>query len=336
MREGAEALDPTQDMHEGDEFSQDILSRNSGVRELNLSKDDITVILPVLNEQEAIGLVLDELEEEGYYTIMVVDGYSNDNTVKIAREKGVEVVTQHGSGKTGALMTAFDLVETPYLVVMDGDYSYAPGDIERLIPHALRYDQVLGCRRVGRENIGNLHRFGNWVINKTLNTLFGGGISDVCTGMYILRTDVAKGLDLDSGGFDAEVEMVINNLNSGRVTEVPISYRKRLGETKLSTWRQGFQILWTVVRMSFSHNPVFFLTFLGSLFAVLGGGILFHEFYLRWLYGESGWSMGFLWLGLVTFILGLNSFTIAMITLIVKRQERRILHYIRSSHQNEG
>ena len=200
-------------------------------------------------------------------------------------------------------------------------------------PHAQRYDQVLGCRRVGRENIGLLHRFGNWVINKTLNTLFGGGIRDVCTGMYLLRTDVAKGLNLNSRGFDVEVETVINNLHSGRVTEVPISYRKRLGEAKLSTWSQGFHIMSTVLRMSFSHNPIFFLTILGSLFAVLGGGILLHEFYLRWLYGESGWSMGFLWLGLVTFILGLNSFTIAMITLIIKRQERRILHHIRSSIQ---
>jgi dolichol-phosphate mannosyltransferase len=284
----------------------------------------------VLNEEEAIAKLLDEIHMEGFSNILVVDGYSTDKTVSIAESNGASVIKQHGIGKTGALRTALEHVKTPYLVVMDGDCTYSPGDIERFLPMASRYDLILGSRRTGRENISNVHRFGNWVINTAINILYGAGISDACTGMYLMNTRMANSIELSSKGFDVEVENIIKNIDAGNITEVPISYRERIGKTKLNTWRQGFQILWTVIRMAFSYNPVFFLSLLGSLLGLIGGGILGYELYLRYLFGESGWSIGYLWLGLILFIMGLNSFTVATITLIIKRQEKRISRLIRS------
>jgi len=293
-----------------------------------VGKDEVTVILPVLNEEEAIGLVLKELKAEGYENILVVDGYSTDKTADIALEAGATVIKQHGKGKTGALMTAFKHVRTPYLLVMDGDYTYSAKDIERFLPFRKEFDQIFGLR-MDRENIGLLHRIGNWVINSVLNVLFGASLTDSCTGMYMIKTDVARRLEFRSRGFDVEVEAAIQNITNGKVTEIPINYRSRIGKRKLSTWRQGFNILFSVVKLSFSYNPLFFLSMLGALFVVPGALILVHEFYGRLIYGDVGWSIGYVWLGLVLFIAGLNSFTIALFGLISKRQERRIISHIK-------
>lgn len=153
--------------------------------------------------------------------------------------------------------------------------------------------------------------------------------------MYLLKTDVARRLELNSGGFDVEAEVAVQNITNGSVTEFSISYRERLGKRKLSTWKQGVQILWTVIRMSFSYNPLFFLTALGSLFSAPGAMLLLQQFYLRLIYGEPGWSVGLVWLGLVLFMLGLNCFTITILTLVTKRQERRITKTIQTLLRKE-
>ena len=291
-------------------------------------KSDVTVVLPVLNEEEAIEQVLKELKDEGYFNVLVVDGYSTDKTVDLARNAGATVITQHGKGKTGALLTAFKHIETPYVLVMDGDYTYSAKDIERFLPFRKEFDQIFGFR-MGKENINRLHRLGNWVINTTLNVLFGASLSDVCTGMYMLKTEVARNLELRSRGFDVEVEAAIKNITNGKVTEVPISYRSRLGTRKLSTWRHGISILGSVLGLSLSHNPIFLLSSLSSLFTIPGSLILLREFYQRIIYGNAGWSIEYVWLGLILFIIGLNSFTIALFDLISKKQERRIVRHIK-------
>ena len=296
-----------------------------------LGADEVTVVIPTLNEEEAIGPVLEELRGEGYRNILVVDGWSRDRTVEIAEGMGAIVVMQHGSGKAGALRTAFELVKTPYILVMDGDYTYSARDIERFLPFARRFDQVLGCRSIGRENLGLLHRFGNYLISSAVRILYGAPVSDACTGMYMLRTEAARRLTLGSRGFDVEAEILIQNLVNGMVTEVPISFRKRLGRRKLSTWREGFQILWTIFRLSITYNPILTFSALGSLFTIPGILTLLMELYNRLMYGEAGWSTGRVWLGLILLIIGLNSFTIATLTLLLKRLEQRITKQIKTS-----
>jgi dolichol-phosphate mannosyltransferase len=287
-------------------------------------KDQVTVVIPTLNEKEAIGPVLDEVKREGYRHILVVDGYSSDDTVEIARSKGAKVVFQHGLGKTGAIKTAIDLVETPYMAVMDGDHTYDPRDIERLLQHADKHDLVIGAR-VNRENIPLLHRFGNKVITSTFNLLMGSKLSDVCSGMYLLKTEMAKKLDLTSRGFDIEVEIVAQCYGNGRVTEVPISYRKRLGKKKLQTWRAGLRILTSVIGLARAYNPVFLLSTLAALFTIPGVALLLWELTMRWLYGAQYWSEGKVWLGLFLLVVGLQGFTLATISLLIRRLEKRIL-----------
>lgn len=294
-----------------------------------IDKDEVTVVLPVLNEEKAIGLVIDELKAKGYRNILVVDGFSTDRTVEIAKDAGATVIMQRGKGKAGALMTAYERITTPYILVMDGDYTYSASDIERFLPFAMNYDQIFGFRAKGRENISRIHRFGNWFINTYLNVLFGSSLSDVCTGMYMLKTESAMLLQLRSRGFDVEVETAIRNITNGEVTEVAISYRERLGERKLSTWKCGVQILWAILGLSFYYHPIFFLSAFASLLGIPGALILIREFYLRLSYGEAGWSIGYVWVGFLLFILGLNSFTIAALSLLIKRQKQSIIHHIK-------
>lgn len=290
-----------------------------------ISKEDITVVLPTLNEEKAIGKVIDELLSEGYTKILVVDGYSTDRTVEIARSKGVEVVYQKGKGKAGAIRTAIEIVETPYMLVMDADYTYDPKDIERLLRYP-EYDEVIGLRK-DRRNIPLLHRIGNKIISSVLSLLIGQRVSDPCSGMYLIKTESARKLEILSEGFDIEAEIVGEMLIHGKVTEVPISYRRREGEKKLRSWRDGMRILLTVFKVAWLYNPVFLLSAIGSILTVPGIVILFWQLYIRYMYGAERWSFGWAWLGLILLVIGLHAFTVATISLLLKRLERRILHH---------
>lgn len=292
-----------------------------------ISKEQVTVVLPTLNEESAIGRVIDELLQEGYNNILVVDGYSTDKTVEIARGKGVKVIFQKGRGKAGAIRTAIEVVNTPYILFMDADYTYDPRDIGRLLRYA-GYDEVIGMR-VDRRNIPLMHRIGNKVISSTLSLLMNHRISDPCSGMYLLRTDTARKMPLLSEGFDVEVEIVSFMLTYGKVAEVPISYRRREGIRKLRSFSDGVRILIAAVKVAWLHNPVFLLSALGSILAIPGLLILLWQLYIRYAYGAESWSLGWSWLGLILLIIGLQGFTIATITLMLKRLERRIISLIR-------
>jgi dolichol-phosphate mannosyltransferase len=287
-----------------------------------VKKDDLTVVVPVLNEEKAIGIVLDELINNEYPNILVVDGYSKDNTVQIAENKGVYVVQQHSLGKTGAIKTAIDYVPTPYMLVMDGDYTYAAADIQKFLDHAHNYDQIVGAR--SRENINRLHRIGNGIITRFFNLMFDTSLSDVCSGMYLLRTEAAKELDLHSGGFNADVEIIAQTAVRGAIAEVPIEYRARVGKPKLSTWKNGTQIIYSALIWTRVYNPVFIFSIIAALAFIPGLAILIWVG-LSWLLQPrhvfySGWA---LMAAILMFAAG-QAFTVGTLSLLIKRLEARI------------
>ncbi len=290
---------------------------------------DVTVVIPTFNEREAIGMVLDELRQEGYVNVLVVDGYSTDGTADVAREKGIPVVPQHGAGKAGAIKTALEYVKTPYMLVMDGDHTYDPGDIKRMLVHASNYDEVIGARASTR-NMGWLHRLGNRVINYVFNLLFGAGLSDVCSGMYLVRTEALKGAGFTSRGFNVEVEIAARMCSYGRVTEVPVNYRQRVGRRKLRTFRDGFTIITTIVSLARAYNPVFLFSVLAFILTIPGVILTVWQLYLRYVYGAQAWSLGVAWLGLILLVIGLQGFTVATISLMLRRMERRVVQTLKS------
>ena len=216
----------------------------------DISIDDVTVIVPTLDEEEAIPFVLDDIITQGYENILVVDGNSQDKTLEIVKQKNVRYITQKGKGKTGAISSALEHIKTPYIALIDGDCTYAAKDIQNMFPYINKYDQVIGVRSEGRKNISKLNRFGNWVINNYFNILFDTKLSDICSGMYLLKTNYAKNLQLKTDGFDVEVEIAANSAKNKSIIEVPIDFFARVGNQKLNPWTDGLKILKTITKLA--------------------------------------------------------------------------------------
>jgi dolichol-phosphate mannosyltransferase len=293
-------------------------------------KDDVTVVIPTLNEEKAIGKVIQEVREQGFKNILVVDGHSSDQTAEIARKAGARVVYQSGHGKGMAVKTGFELAKTPWILVMDGDGTYDPRSIDKMVKVAVERgcDEVIGYR-MDRENIPLLHRFGNSVISTLISILMGYRIKDPCSGIYLLRRDFVRQCEIISTGFEVEAEIVCQVIAHGRVAEVPVRYRRRIGEPKLKTWRAGLGIVLTAVKISWLYNPVFLLGSLASLLAVPGIALTLWQLYLRYVYGAGAWSLEVSWLGLFLLVVGMQGFTLTILALMLKRMERRIVQSLK-------
>jgi len=287
-----------------------------------ITKDLLTVVLPALNEEKAVVHVIDELKDAGYERILLVDGHSTDRTVELAHERGVTVITQTGVGKAGAVWTAIQKVKTPYLVIMDCDYTYDPQDIASLFRGGGENDLVIGVRTEGRFNISFTHRFGNWVIRQAFKYLFGSGLNDVCSGMYLLKTETAKQMNLSSKGFAVEVDVASQMLMRGSVGEVPISYRKRIGKRKLSSWSDGCRIFFNLFSLTHRHNPMFLfliLAFAAGIPAVFSLVYVILEVLLR-----EVWHSGVALFGGISLIIAFQCFMIAVFSVLMKRMDKRI------------
>ena len=294
-------------------------------------KDEVTIVLPTLNESEGISEVIEEIKEEGYHSIVVVDGYSTDMTDRIAFGNGVKLAYQHGIGKAGAVQTAIEHEKKPYVLFMDGDGTYDPKDIWRLLNHTDRYSHVIGAR--DRKHIGRVHRFGNRMISQLFSLLFGVKVSDVCSGMYLLETSEAKNYNIEEPGFVAEIELAAQSAASHQLTEVPINYRPRIGKNKLNTWRDGRAIVLAAFKLAWKYNPILLFSGLAALLGIPGGLILLWSVLD---YVTSGaWNLGWLLLGGLLMVIATQAITVANVSILTKHSEIRLTQEMRSSKQSE-
>jgi len=264
--------------------------------------DCVTLVIPTLNEAEAIGRVIDEAKQAGFTRILVVDGGSTDGTPQIAAEKGATVIGQTGRGKGNAIATALDYVDTPYVVFIDGDYTYPPQEAVKLLAYLRKYDLVLGARR---GPMPPLYRAGNWILAKAISILYGVKLSDPLTGMYAARTELLRSSAPAAQGFDVEAEIIARAIERGAsVKEVPIQYRRRLGRKKLKPWH-GASILLRAVKAAYTANPLAALYLAGALLTAPGLALAAWVAYRFFYQGVPHYNLGLLALGLLT--LGLLS-----------------------------
>jgi dolichol-phosphate mannosyltransferase len=297
-----------------------------------MAKDEVTIVLPTLNESAAISQVIEEIKKEGYYNIIVVDGYSNDMTDRIAFGNGVKLAYQHGIGKAGAVKTALEHEKKPYVLFMDGDGTYDPKDIWRLLNHADRYGHVIGAR--DKKHISRVHRFGNWVISQLFSLLFGVKVTDVCSGMYLLETSEAKNYNLEEPGFVAEVELAAQSAASQRLAEVPINYRPRIGKGKLSTWRDGRAILSAAFKLAWKYNPILVYGALAAFLMIPAASILI------WVISEylmkSTWHLGWALLSAFMLVMAAQALTLSGVSVLTRQTEMRLVREMRNLKVTES
>lgn len=234
---------------------------------------------------------------------------------------------QHGIGKTAAIQTALEYVDTEYMLVMDGDCTYDPHDIEKFLSHSGNFDEIIGARMNGRKNIPHFNRFGNWLITKTFNLFMSASLSDVCSGMYMLKTDAAKEIDFNTKGFDVEVEIASHIATNSNISEVPVNYRERKGKQKLSSVKHGPTILSSVMNLARANSPMFIFTSI-VMSAYVAAMILF--LYTFWDYYQAGIMHEYYFLmGTFFSLLAVQAFMISTVAIQLKRMERRITRMIK-------
>jgi len=220
---------------------------------------NLTVILPARNEEESIGVVIDEIRALPVkYDILVVDNNSKDDTYNIAFYKEARVVTAELQGKGNAMRKGFRLVNSPYVVMMNSDYTYPAAYIPYF--HELLsdgYDVVVGYRRWKQGgSMSLINSFGNKALSLLASILYGKRIRDLCTGLWAFRKEVLDEFEIKSNGFTLEAELFIEVVRHGcDLVQVPISYRTRIGgsRAKLKVWN-GFEIGWFLIKGRFTNE----------------------------------------------------------------------------------
>lgn len=211
--------------------------------------------MPCLDEERSVGLCVAQawrgLDRAGVRgEVVVCDNGSTDGSVAVAQAAGARVVHQPRRGYGNTYRTAFQAAGGRYIVMGDSDCSYDFSELDRFIdPLREGYDYVLGSRFAGVILPGAmpwLHRYvGNPVLTGVLNRLFGLGSSDAHSGMRAFSREAYQRMRLRAEGMEFASEIVIAAARAGlRITEVPITYYPRLGDSKLRSWPDGCRHLW--------------------------------------------------------------------------------------------
>jgi glycosyltransferase involved in cell wall biosynthesis len=212
----------------------------------------ISVVIPALNEAAGIGDVIKEVtstkvSDFGHeLEVLVVDNGSHDGTAEIARKAGARVIVQPVRGYGNAYKAGFANATGDIIVTGDADMTYPFNEIISLVNHLTENDlDFVTTDRMATLNpaaMTRLHVFGNKVLSATTKVLFGVSFNDSQSGMWVFKRSIWPLLDVVAGGMPFSQELKIEAYAKGfRCDEVPITYRPRLGETKLGTFKDGFR-----------------------------------------------------------------------------------------------
>ena len=206
----------------------------------------VSVIIPTMNEEEAIGKVMDEVNTalKGLeFEVLVVDTDSKDRTRDIAASKGARVIPEPRRGYGRAYKTGFAQARGKFIATLDADCTYPAGDIPKFVNILEKEDVdfISGDRLSELEKgvMNGKHRLGNWGLKVAMNLLFSMKSADSQTGMWVFRRSILPKLNLVSDKMALSEETKIEAAKKTRYRERPIRYTPRVGEVKLNTWRDG-------------------------------------------------------------------------------------------------
>jgi glycosyltransferase involved in cell wall biosynthesis len=250
--------------------------RESAIQGAETSRLEVSVVIPCLDEASSIEACVHAaraaIDEGGYRgEVIVVDNGSTDGSGALANAAGARVVEEPRRGYGNAYLAGLAAAEGKYIVMLDADMTYDASEVPRFV-EALREggDLVLGDRmeQIHPGAMPWLHRrIGNPVLTGLLNRLFDTDVRDAHCGMRAVRREVLPRLELRTGGMELASEMVIRAAKLGLVVrQFPIEYHRRQGESKLSTWGDG----WRHLRFLLVHSPKYLFIAPGAVMASLG------------------------------------------------------------------
>src|SRR5947209_5686705 len=236
----------------------------------------VSVVIPCLNEAENIEAcvnaarrALEAMSVSG--EVVVADNDSEDDSAQLAERAGARVVVERRRGYGSAYLAGFAASRGRYIVMADADLTYDFNEIPRFVDELEKGAEMVIGDRMDNIQPGAmpwLHRYvGNPVLTGLLNLFFRTGISDAHCGMRALRRDVLPRLDLRTTGMEFASEMVIRAAKEQlRIAEFPIEYHPRGGESKLSSFRDG----WRHLPFLLVHSPTHLFVIPGAVLAGLG------------------------------------------------------------------
>jgi len=236
----------------------------------------VSVVIPCLNEAASIERcvtlarnVLDDHEIPG--EVIVVDNGSTDGSADLATNAGARVVPEQRRGYGSAYLAGFAAARGAYIVMADADLTYDFNDIPRFVERLEDGAELVMGDRMDNIKPGAmpwLHRYiGNPVLTGTLNLFFRTGVKDAHCGMRALKRDVLPRLDLQTTGMEFASEMVIRASKENlAIDQIPIEYHPREGESKLSSFRDG----WRHLRFLLVHSPTHLFFVPGAFLTGLG------------------------------------------------------------------
>ena len=247
---------------------------------MTLSTMRIAVLVPCFNEEAAVATVVADFRKVlPSARIFVYDNNSSDRTAAVAGDAGAEVRRERRQGKGHVVRRMFADIDADIYVLVDGDATYdaasAPRMIDALVSDRLdmvvgfRVDQVEAAYRRG-------HRAGNWMLTGFLSSVFGQAFKDILSGYRVLSRRFVKSFPVLSDGFEIETELSVHALELALpVTEIETPYYARPAGSfsKLNTWRDGFRILGTILRLYRSEKPLRFFGAIGIFLILVSIGL---------------------------------------------------------------
>ncbi|WMT77166.1 glycosyltransferase family 2 protein [Bradyrhizobium sp. Ash2021] len=240
----------------------------------------VAVLVPCFNEEAAVATVVADFSKAlPAAEIFVYDNNSTDRTIEVARAAGADVRSERRQGKGHVVRRMFADIDADIYVLVDGDATYdapsAPRMIDTLVGDHLdmvvgfRVDQSVAAYRPG-------HRTGNWMLTSFLSAVFGQAFKDILSGYRVFSRRFVKSFPVLSDGFEIETELSVHALELALpVSEIETPYyaRPEGSVSKLNTWRDGFRILGTILKLYRSERPLRFFTAIGIILALLSIGL---------------------------------------------------------------
>jgi glycosyltransferase involved in cell wall biosynthesis len=236
----------------------------------------VAVLVPCFNEEAAIATVVSDFRRAlPQATVYVYDNNSTDRTMEVARAAGAVVRRETHQGKGNVVRRMFSDVDADIYLLVDGDATYDAASASALIDRLLedRLDMVVAAR-VHRDQAAYRpgHVMGNRLFTSFVTSVFKAPLTDVLSGYRVFSRRFVKSFPVLSRGFEIEIELTVHALELElAVAEISTPYyaRPEGSASKLNTWRDGFRILLTIVKLHRSERPLAFFTALGIFFALV-------------------------------------------------------------------